>query len=66
MKISPGRPSLTKSVYKNKWKFTYSIEWELNDKALAEAAKTDGIFPLITNTVLEAGVDDRPNGATFK
>jgi transposase len=55
VKISPGRPSLTKSVYKNKWEFTHGLQWELNEKALAEAAKTDGIFPLVTNTVLEAG-----------
>lgn len=55
VKISPGRPSLTKSVYKNKWKFTHSIQWELNEQALAEESKTDGIFPLISNTVLEAG-----------
>jgi len=54
VKVSPGRPSLTKSVYKNKWKFTHSIQWELNEQALAEASITDGIFPLITNTVLEA------------
>ncbi|MBL0717032.1 MAG: hypothetical protein JJV89_03180, partial [Desulfosarcina sp.] len=52
VKVSPGRPSLTKSVYKNKWKFTYDIQWELNEQALSEASKTDGIFPLITNTVL--------------
>ncbi|MBC2714832.1 MAG: IS1634 family transposase [Desulfobacteraceae bacterium] len=54
VKISPGRPSLTKSVYKNKWEFTHSIQWELNEQALAEASKTGGIFPLITNTALEA------------
>jgi transposase len=54
VKISPGRPSL-KSVYKNKWEFSYGIQWELNEKALAEASTTDGIFPLITNTELEAG-----------
>jgi transposase len=53
VKISPGRPSL-KSVYKNKWEFKYSIQWELNKQALLEASKTDGIFPLITNTALEA------------
>jgi transposase len=53
VKISPGRPSL-KSVYNNKWEFTHSIQWELNKKALLEASKTDGIFPLITNTALEA------------
>lgn len=54
VKTSPGRPSLKKSVYKNKWTFTHSIQWELNEQALFEASKTDGIFPLITNTVLEA------------
>jgi transposase len=54
VKVSPGRPSLTKSVYKNKWKFTYSIQWELDQQALCQASKTDGIFPLITNTDLDA------------
>jgi transposase len=54
VKVSPGRPSPTKSEYKNKWEFTYRIQWELNEKALAEASKTDGIFPLITNTKLKA------------
>jgi transposase len=53
VKISPGRPSL-KSVYKNKWQFKHSIQWELNQQALSEASKTDGLFPLITNTTLEA------------
>ncbi len=55
VKISPGRPSLTKSVYKNKWEFTHRIQWSHNKQALAEASKTDGVFPLITNTVLKAG-----------
>ena len=45
---------MTKSVYKNKWKFTYSIQWELNQQGLCQASKTDGIFPLITNTDLDA------------
>ncbi len=53
MKVSSGRPSL-KSVYKNKWEFKYRIEREPNKPALAEASKKDGIFPLITNTALEA------------
>jgi len=53
VKISPGRPSL-KSVYKNKWEFKHRIQWELNKQALLEASKTDGLFPLITNTALEA------------
>jgi transposase len=53
VKISPGRPSL-KSVYKNKWQFKHSLQWELNQHALLEASKTDGLFPLITNTAIEA------------
>ena len=54
VKISPGRPSL-ESVYKNKWEFKHRIQWELNKQALLEAAKTDGLFPLITNSALAAG-----------
>ena len=53
VKVSPGRPSL-RSTYKNKWEFKYQLEWEINDEALAEASKTDGMFPLITNTELKA------------
>ncbi|MCP3871974.1 MAG: IS1634 family transposase, partial [Desulfobacteraceae bacterium] len=54
VKVSPGRPS-SKSVYKNKWEFSHSIQWELNEQAMAMASKTDGVFPLITNTELLAG-----------
>ena len=53
VKISPGRPS-RKSVYKNKWEFTHRIEWEEDDQAIAIASKKDGIFPLITNSILDA------------
>jgi transposase len=53
VKVSSGRASL-KSVYKDKWEFKHSIQWGLNKQALSEASKTDGIFPLITNTTLEA------------
>jgi len=52
-KVSPGRPAL-RSVYKNKWACAYRLQWTLNDRALLAAAKTDGVFPLVTNTVLEA------------
>lgn len=45
---------MSKSVFKNKWSFTHGIEWKLNEKALAEASRTDGIFPLITNTAFDA------------
>jgi transposase len=54
VKASPGRPSPTKSIYNYKWEFTHSIQWQQNEQALVRASKTDGIFPLITNTVLEA------------
>ncbi|MFH1981294.1 MAG: IS1634 family transposase [Pseudomonadota bacterium] len=54
IKLSPPRTSLSESVFKNKWTFTHSIEWKLNEKALAEASRTDGIFPLITNTAFDA------------
>ena len=55
VKVSPGRPSRTKSAYKNKWEFKYGIQWELNEQAIAKASESDGIFPLITNTKLSAG-----------
>jgi len=54
VKLSPGRTCLSKSIFRNKWGFTYSIQWKLNEKALSDASKTDGIFSLITNTALEA------------
>lgn len=54
VQVSPGRPSRLKTVFKNKWEFKYSIQWESNEQTLAEASKTDGVFPLITNTDLEA------------
>ncbi len=54
VKVSPGRPSFNNSDYKNKWEFKHRIQWELNKQALAEASKIDGIFPLITNSYLEA------------
>jgi transposase len=54
VKLSPGRTCLSKSVFKNKWVFTHSIQWKRNTQALSDASKTDGIFPLITNTDLEA------------
>lgn len=54
IKLSPPRTSLSKSVFKNKWTFTHGIEWKLNEKALAEASRADGIFPLITNAAFDA------------
>ncbi len=53
VKVSPGRPSL-KSVYKNKWEFEHRIEWSLDTQAISEAATKDGVFPLVTNSDLDA------------
>jgi len=54
VKLSSGRTCISKSVYKNKWEFKHEIQWEVNETALVEASKTDGIFPLVTNTELSA------------
>jgi hypothetical protein len=40
--------------YCSKWAFTYRLQWALNDQALLDASKTDGLFPLVTNTDLAA------------
>ncbi len=34
--------------------FTYDIKWSRDKKAIEQASKTDGIFPLITNATLPA------------
>lgn len=46
--ISPGRPGANTSF---RWTTAtrYRIEWEINKKKMEEAARADGIFPLITN-----------------
>lgn len=53
VKISPVTHD-SKGVFKNKWEFKYKVEWKLNHKAIRDASRSDGIFPLITNTELEA------------
>lgn len=53
VKVLPGRPSLS-SAYKNKWEFKHSLQWKPNKQAILKTSKTDGIFPLITNTALVA------------
>jgi transposase len=53
VKLSPGRPGLY-TKYANKWEFRHRLEWAVNEQAVESAAKIDGIFPLITNTSLEA------------
>lgn len=37
-------------TYDYRWEFRFSLEWKVNQQAVELASKTDGIFPLITNT----------------
>jgi len=53
VQATPGRPG-PKTVYKEEKVVRYRLDWSRNDKAIEEASKTDGIFPLTTNTELEA------------
>lgn len=53
VKIGPGRPG-PKSKYEDRELVTYDIQWCRNEIAIKQASKTDGIFPLITNTTLPA------------
>jgi len=51
----PGRRvTLNRDTYKNKWEFKYVLQWELNEQAVVEESKIDGVFPLVTNTDLKA------------
>lgn len=48
-----GRPG-PKTAYVEKAQIRYGLEWSRNDPAIERASKTDGIFPLITDTDLTA------------
>ena len=49
----PGKPG-SKTQYKEVEKTSYRLQWQLSHEAVKELAARDGIFPLITNTDLEA------------
>jgi transposase len=53
VQTTPGRPG-PKTVYKEEEFLRYRLDWSRDEKAIAEASKTDGIFPLTTNTDLVA------------
>ena len=46
------KPILTDRIYENKWSFNYGLEWKINEQAVIDESKTDGLFPLITNNHL--------------
>ena len=49
----PGKPG-SKTQYKEVENTSYRLEWQLNHEAVKQLAARDGIFPLITNTGLQA------------
>lgn len=53
VQASRGRPG-PKTTYVEKEQIRYHLEWSRNEPAIERASKTDGIFPLITNTALAA------------
>ncbi len=53
LKLSPGRPGI-RTRYEYKWEFRHRLEFRIDEQAVEAASKTDGIFPLITNTSLKA------------
>lgn len=44
----PGRPTKD-TPYRKETRPAYAISWEVNQQALTEAEREDGIFPLLTN-----------------
>jgi transposase len=67
LKVTKGRKQICKRIpstrrqagdpiYENKWSFNYGLEWKINEQAVIDESKTDGLFPLITNNhLLDAG-----------
>lgn len=67
VKITKGRKQICKRIpstrrqsgdpiYENIWSFNYGLEWKINEQAVIDESKTDGLFPLITNNhLLDAG-----------
>ncbi len=53
VKIGRGRTG-PNTQYKDKEQIKYRIKWHRDKKAIEQASKTDGIFPLITNGDLPA------------
>lgn len=47
--ITPGRPG-PNTRYKETQVISFKLEFVINDEAVAKASRTDGIFPLITNS----------------
>lgn len=53
VKIGRGRPG-PNTDYEDREQINYRLQWCRNEEAIKKDARTDGIFPLITNTELAA------------
>jgi transposase len=53
VQIGSGRPG-PNTQYESREENTYHLQWHRDEAAIEQAAKTDGIFPLITNAALPA------------
>ncbi|MDP3284762.1 MAG: IS1634 family transposase [Desulfobacterales bacterium] len=53
VKIGRGRPG-PNTDYENREQISYRLQWCRNEEAIKKDARTDGIFPHITNTELAA------------
>ncbi len=51
--IGPGKPG-PETKYRKDIIVSFRLEWSVNESAVAEAARTDGVFPLVDNTDLSA------------
>lgn len=51
--VSPGKPG-PNTIYTEKNIPSFKIEYSLNEAAVLKTARTDGIFPLITNSTMDA------------
>ena len=53
IQTTKGRPS-SKTSYRNNEETQYKLEFSLNEEAVTKERRTDGIFPLVTNSSLSA------------
>lgn len=53
VQTSKGRPS-SNTTYRDNKEIQYKLEFELNEEAVIRERRTDGIFPLVTNSSLPA------------
>lgn len=51
--VKPGKPG-PNTKHRETEKITFRIQWEIDQNSIEKISKTDGVFPLITNTEIKA------------